>query len=332
MCFRTTAAARMPGSKCLTCGLAISPNADHSNQESKIQHWILNGLSREQKLQLHRGPCFEKLTAIPVEIGAFAFLEKVARKIGLIRGAGEEMKVRVLHPTCGIGVSSMVLSMFFGKVHMGDYQPEQLCAAEYNINHVFNLGDDPNISIDKSTVNLLDRNDFDEYDIVVLDPNWGSDYQEKCKPGAYRMLVRRGKFDPNSWEDVWTTSDASHSSRVTAEGADSLESVVAKILSHQGAGEGNMIVLVQVPSIYDFKYMKNCFKEEGLEMKIYDPSITPPPSNISPQFLRRFEPNNGAHERHHLINTFSEEYKGLQHYHHYHGKDRYVAVYRANRG
>ncbi len=139
----TTTAAMLAASQCLVCGRRMRASNHHGKEEYFIDHWILNGLPDEQKLNLHRGPCFEKLTAIPVDIGAFAFLVDVARSVGLVNGYRGQEDVKVLHATCGIGVSSLVLSMFFGTVHMGDYQPAQLEAARHNMMNMFNLANDP---------------------------------------------------------------------------------------------------------------------------------------------------------------------------------------------
>ena len=169
----------------------------------------------------------------------------------------------------------------------------------------------------------MDRQDFAAYDIAVLDLNWGSDYQTKCKEGTYRMLVHQGKFDPRKWEDVWTTTD---SSRVV-DGAVSLEHVVGNILLKQSPAAQMKIVMLHAPDVYNFEYMKASFQKKGLLMKIYNPTITPPPKNVSYKFLSRFEDVKGMHPRNHLIDTLSKEYNSLEHHPHFHGQDRYVAVY-----
>jgi hypothetical protein len=173
----------------------------------------------------------------------------------------------------------------------------------------------------------LDRQDFAAYDIAVLDLNWGSDYQTKCKEGTYRMLVHQGKFDPRKWEDVWTTTD---SSRVV-DGAVSLEHVVGNILLKQSPAAQMKIVMLHAPDVYNFEYMKASFQKKGLLMKIYNPTITPPPKNVSYKFLSRFEDVKGVHTRNSLIDTLSKEYIDLEHHPHFHGQDRYVAVFRDGR-
>jgi hypothetical protein len=81
--------------------------------------------------------------------------------------------------------------------------------------------------------------------------------------------------------------------------------------------------------MYDFAYMKCQFHEKGLNMIIHDPTITHPASNLTYAFLSKFEAVKGLHPREHLINTYSPEYKHLSHYKHFHGEDRFVAVYRS---
>ncbi len=270
------------------------------------------------------GPCFEKQTAIPVMVGAASFLVDVARSVGLVKGHGDCSGVSLLDATSGIGTSSMVFSMFFGKVRAGDYQPVQLEAATHNLMNVFSLSQDESVSVDADPVNVVDRKDLHKYNIVTLEPNWGKDYK-KCPKGAYRMLVHKGKFDPNQWDDVcWTTRDGDqHEDTV------SLESLAAGILLPEGKETKTMIVLLHVPDMYDFAYMKCQFHEKGLNMIIHDPTITHPASNLTYAFLSKFEAVKGLHPREHLINTYSPEYKHLSHYKHFHGEDRFVAVYRS---
>lgn len=294
-------------------------------QENRINNWVLKGLSNYQKNSLNKGTCFEKLTAIPVDIGAAAFLMDVARSLYMVKGNQDGKNISVLDPTCGIGISTFVFSMFFGSVHMGDYQQEQLDAAKHNVMNVFNLASDKNISIDSYPINLLDRKDFFKYDIVVLEPNWGDNYHEKCAPGSYRMLLRKGNFDRNTWERVWMTrGNVDDSSCMTH--SVSLEDVVTSILKEPNTKVN--IVLLHVPSVYEFEYMQSEFQKQGLAMQIYDPTQVTPVSNISYDFLSKFEAIDSKHARDHLIHTFSEEYKNLSTFKHYHGEDRYVAVYR----
>ena len=313
-----------PEFKCLRCGLHIEGFRHPSEDEEadKISHWKLKGLSSDQKNNLHMGPCTEKMTAIPVMIGAAAFALDVARGVGLVEPSGDGKDVSLLDATCGIGTSSVVFSMFFGKIGAGDYQQEQLDAARHNILNVFNLGKDPNVSVDQEPINVLDRKDIGKYNIVALEFNWGHDYHQRCTKGAYRMLVRRGKFDAQIWDDVWTTKDGP-----SRRGTVSLESLTTSILLPKEKTE-TMIVLLQVPDIYDFSYMQSEFGKQGLTMKIHDPTASHPASDISPDFLSQFEDVNGKHPRNRLINTFSEEYRRLHHYRSYHGEDRFVAVYR----
>lgn len=306
------------------CPMPIKTKHDEENE--KVNHWVLKGLSQEQKDRLHRGPCFEKVTAIPVLMGAADFLLDVAKSVGLGIGGSD---ISVLDGMCGTGISSLVFSLFFGKVHAADYLPQQLDAARYNITKVFNLANDANVTVDEQPINLLDRKDLGTYDIVVLDPNWGDNYHEECKPGEYRLLVRGEAFEVDRWDDVWTTTQSLHT-KSEKEHAVPLESIAAGILLPKNSQTKTKIVFLHVPSVYDFEYMRSEFKKKGLEMKVYDPTITTPACNVSYGFLGKFVgKEKGSQAREDLIHEFSKEYKELSHYYQYSGEDRFVAVYKA---
>lgn len=295
-------------------------------------NWDLDGLTEEQKRGIQPGMRSYFWTPIPLGMMSTSMGAEVLSVLMRDKDCKwVRENCRVLNATAGAGGSTIVLGHAFHHVAAGDYCPDQLPCLRHNVHEVMKMSPD-RVRVDAQPVNVLDRTDLNEYDLVVLEPCWGGIKYKQVGPGNLQLFMQRGAYDPNAYEQ--TCAVATENDRMKRDGKEEIEGLplademdLSRFVPLPSAVAGIMhnharvkAVCVLVPWNFDIGRFKQILKgQHDMVCIVLDPHAVHPADIDSSMFgdLRR---DLGVRE----MDRLREMYE----YHKYTGPDRYVYVVR----
>lgn len=296
-----------------------SVNKEHGRYNTHyklVRQWDLDGLTRGQQDAIDTGLRAYLWTPIPLGLKMATRLKKF---LEILREDGKAtpdpvVGWKVLIPTAGAGGSTIALATAFSSVTAGDFSERQLVALRHNLHDVMGYH---RVKIDAKPVNLLDREDINEFDALVLEPCWGGTKYKTVKAGELDLYVQSGRFDEKTMDLV--SKGGPGKDFVISEGVVPLASVVTRLMySHPRL----RAICILTPYNFNKTTFEKTLERHSL-MYLNIKTHGSPPADLTEHdmedFIRRRQGGN-------MVDI--KDMIALPHYKSYTGPDRYMIIFR----